>query len=173
MQKMYTPGKNDYGYGWEVGEYKGEKEVGHSGSIEGFKSMIMRYPGTNSCIIFLSNYWNTPGQEICDKLRNILFDESFTMPSKLTYVEPGSGKLKSYEGAYRFNDAITMHIEANEKGLISAIDGQPPVAFRAVGDDAFWNRSHQSTMQFDLDETGKVKGFILKKGKQQMEWKKQ
>lgn len=172
MAQMYTPGKKGYGYGWEISSYNGQKEISHSGSIEGFKSMIMRYPATNSCIIFLSNYWNTPGQEICNQLRNVLFNEPFTIPKKLEFKTLSASALNSLAGEYRFNDAMTMTIEISGSGLLSTIKGQPVVGFRAVSDNEFWNRSHNSLLVFERDSNGKVAGFTLKKGNQDMQWKR-
>lgn len=53
---MFTPvGKNNYGYGWEVENWKGKRVTAHSGRINGFSSELMRFPDDDVTIILLSN----------------------------------------------------------------------------------------------------------------------
>ena len=45
-KSMWTPVKDDYGYGWQVGPMHGHKQVGHGGGINGFSTYIARFPET-------------------------------------------------------------------------------------------------------------------------------
>jgi CubicO group peptidase (beta-lactamase class C family) len=44
-----------YGFGWYIGQYRGAKEIWHSGTTRGFSTRIVRYPDTQSVIIILTN----------------------------------------------------------------------------------------------------------------------
>lgn len=169
-QQMFTPGNGDYGLGWETGSYKGKRELGHSGSIEGFKSMILRYPESETCIIFLSNYWNTPGQEICDNLKAIVFNEPYKLPVSRVFVSLPADELKAFEGEYSFKGAMRMTIKAESGQLLSIIKGQPVVSFRPLTERRFYNKSNGAEITFDRDAGGVVQTFKLIKGKQVMEW---
>ena len=43
-----------YGYGWGVGDLSGHRKLSHGGGINGFSTMIARYPSDRLAIILLS-----------------------------------------------------------------------------------------------------------------------
>jgi CubicO group peptidase (beta-lactamase class C family) len=54
--KMFAPvGNNHYGYGWELQTREGRRVLSHSGRINGFSSVLMRFPEDEVTIILLSN----------------------------------------------------------------------------------------------------------------------
>ena len=169
-QQMFKPGKGDYGYGWETGNFKGRMELGHSGSIEGFKSMILRYPESETCIVFLSNYWNTPGQMICDNLKAIVFNEPYQLPASRNFISLPESQLKAFEGEFSFKGAMSMIIKAESGQLLSIIKGQPIVSFKPLNEREFYNKSNNAEMSFQKDAAGIFQSFKLVKGKQAMEW---
>lgn len=171
-KRMFTPIKGDYGLGWETGNYKGRAELGHSGSIEGFKAMMLRYPESETCIIFLSNYWNTPGAAICESLKAIAFGEDYKLPDARQFLTLTTDQLKAYEGDYSFKGAMVMHISADSGVLLSMIKGQPVVGFKAVSEIEFYNKSNDAVIRFKKDANGRVTSFQLLKGKQVMDWER-
>nr|MCU0321876.1 beta-lactamase family protein [Chitinophagaceae bacterium] len=44
LEQMFTPYKDNYGFGWEIKEEYNRKMIGHSGSNNGFSTYLMRYP---------------------------------------------------------------------------------------------------------------------------------
>jgi len=54
-QQIFREGGYGYGFGWGVIQIVGKKAYAHSGSIDGFTSMIAIFPENNSFIIILSN----------------------------------------------------------------------------------------------------------------------
>lgn len=56
MAKMWSPEKNEYGYGWIVKMQDGKKFQGHSGGIDGFSSQIARLPEVGILVVVLSNF---------------------------------------------------------------------------------------------------------------------
>ncbi|HEV8612400.1 MAG TPA: serine hydrolase domain-containing protein [Gemmatimonadales bacterium] len=63
---MWTPatlagdgGSVDYGFGWSVTHYRGHRAIGHTGSWQGFKSMIQRFPDDSLTVILLANLAET------------------------------------------------------------------------------------------------------------------
>src|ERR1044072_4640086 len=66
LQEMWTPVKlNDgktfpYGYGWQIGEIRGQPYVGHGGGIHGFSSFILRLVHDKLTVIVLVNRGANP-----------------------------------------------------------------------------------------------------------------
>jgi CubicO group peptidase (beta-lactamase class C family) len=70
LEKMFTPSVTiesfifseyigwSYGYGWFVGKESNHREVSHRGFIDGFVSILARYPDDKVTIIILSNQQN-------------------------------------------------------------------------------------------------------------------
>ncbi len=54
-QKMYTPVKRNYAYGWFLEEGFGHQKIRHNGNVPGFRSFIIRYPKPQVCIVILKN----------------------------------------------------------------------------------------------------------------------
>jgi CubicO group peptidase (beta-lactamase class C family) len=61
LAQMWTPTKlNDgtiyaYGFGWRLDDYKGHKNVGHSGSTSGFSASLQSFPERKLTVIVLCN----------------------------------------------------------------------------------------------------------------------
>ncbi len=64
-----------YGYGWYVGEDHGRAVVGHGGNIEGFASIIIRYPQDQITFIVLMNQADINQFSIWAAISNEIFGE--------------------------------------------------------------------------------------------------
>lgn len=51
----WTPGKEDYGFGWRIDDYKGHRRLHHSGSTSGFRNFMQRFPEEELTVIVLTN----------------------------------------------------------------------------------------------------------------------
>ncbi len=77
-QKMFTPGLNNYAYGWivrkaPVGPEKAEREViQHGGGINGFSSLILRIPEERTLIVLLNNTGGAPLTSISQGIGDVL-----------------------------------------------------------------------------------------------------
>ena len=68
LDEAWTParlkdgGAFPYGYGWGLGEQRGHRRIGHTGSWQGFKTAIYRYPEFDLTVVALANLAEaTPG----------------------------------------------------------------------------------------------------------------
>jgi CubicO group peptidase (beta-lactamase class C family) len=64
-----------YGYGWMIGKEGNRRVFEHGGGIEGFVSVITRYPEDKTTIIILSNQENTPLGAIHRDITKMLFGD--------------------------------------------------------------------------------------------------
>jgi CubicO group peptidase (beta-lactamase class C family) len=71
---MFTPGKNNYGFGWAITRSGERLVIGHGGGIDGFNTQILRYPEQDAVLIALSNI-NTEMPPITRELEAILFGQ--------------------------------------------------------------------------------------------------
>lgn len=77
-----------YGYGWSVSKHrKGNSDekvetIDHDGVINGFRSLILRIPSSQSSIILLANSQGANLYRIADAIIGILYDKSYDFPKK-------------------------------------------------------------------------------------------
>ncbi|HSL45600.1 MAG TPA: serine hydrolase domain-containing protein [Anaerolineales bacterium] len=62
-----------YGYGWMIGKEDNRRIIEHGGGIEGFASIITRYPDNHTTIIILSNQQNNRVDSIRAEITKRLF----------------------------------------------------------------------------------------------------
>ena len=71
---MYTPFKDNYGYGWFVRTERSRKRIDHDGGVPGFSTTIRRFPDDRVCIIVLSNLGEDV-EPIAADLEAIVFEQ--------------------------------------------------------------------------------------------------
>ena len=57
--RLKDDGSVDYGFGWYVAPYRAHRAIGHTGSWQGFKAMIQRFPDDSLTVIVLANLAET------------------------------------------------------------------------------------------------------------------
>ncbi|HEX5220477.1 MAG TPA: serine hydrolase domain-containing protein [Verrucomicrobiae bacterium] len=65
------PGRS-YGFGWYITEYRGMKEIYHSGETIGFRTRIIRYPEKNFTIIILANRSDTKVDDFPHQIADVI-----------------------------------------------------------------------------------------------------
>lgn len=82
LKAAFTPGENtlhdknvQYGFGWFVSEYRGLRNIWHSGNTIGFSTRIERFPDKKFTVIILTNRNDAPLSELPHKIADFyLFD---------------------------------------------------------------------------------------------------
>jgi CubicO group peptidase (beta-lactamase class C family) len=76
LDTMFTPVKNNYGYGWGIDTRQGIKAIAHGGGINGFVTFIARFPEAKAVIIVLCNNMRAnPGAVVRDLAKMALADK--------------------------------------------------------------------------------------------------
>ncbi len=83
IKAAFTPGKStlhdqgvEYGFGWFLSDYRGQRNIWHYGSTVGFATRISRFPEKKFTVIILSNRDNAPLTDLLNKIVDLyLFDE--------------------------------------------------------------------------------------------------
>ena len=55
LEKLYTPDKNNYAYGWVVADRQGRRMLNHDGGIFGFSTTYTRFPEDDVVVVAWSN----------------------------------------------------------------------------------------------------------------------
>lgn len=73
-EQMFSPGLQNFGYGWKITDWNGHRRIAHPGNMSGAATFIVRYPNERLTIIVLSNneWVNTIG--IADQIALMLLN---------------------------------------------------------------------------------------------------
>lgn len=84
-EKMFTPFLNNYGYGWAITYYNlsdedSVKAILHTGGINGFNTIFVRFVDNNQTIILFNNTGMVPLSSMAREIAKILNGFEFTYP---------------------------------------------------------------------------------------------
>jgi CubicO group peptidase (beta-lactamase class C family) len=77
-----------YGYGWDISKIPvgnstdSLETIGHGGGINGFNTLITRFPSDRSSVILLNNTGVAPLEEITRSVAGILYGKTYDLPKK-------------------------------------------------------------------------------------------
>lgn len=80
LAKVFTRGRLnnseefDYGLGWRLDSYRGQRRIAHGGAWVGFNTAISRYPDLRFTIVILSNRAEYDPVAVSDQVADIYFD---------------------------------------------------------------------------------------------------
>lgn len=172
LDKMFTPFKNDYGYGWKIEQQLNHKCISHAGGIEGFAAQISRYPEDNACMIVLSNFQHAPVNDMSRDLAAILFGEKYELPGEQKIAEVDPGIYDAYIGTYEFEPENILNVTKEENRLFIAPPGQPEVEIFPVSETKFHVKAFDADITFVKNESGEVINLIFHAGGNDMPAKK-
>ena len=168
----------DYAFGLNIGEYRGLKTVGHSGSWRGFRSHLIRFPDPKFGVVILCNLDTFNPLGLAEKVADLYLDdilapkeaaapEKAAEPAEETKSEPlAPEQLAEFEGDYyteeldttygirvHGNQLVAQHIRHDDI-LLTYTDGH------FLGDSWFFPE-----VRFIRDDVGSVTGFRLTGGR--------
>jgi len=101
----------DIGLSWFVGEYKGEKTIGHGGSDDGFQTNFVMLPEKSIGIIVMANILPAPVDEITQIAIDIILGNDITLIKPLASIptwkilkEKGTDEAVSFWNELKLNN---------------------------------------------------------------------
>lgn len=70
-RKAWTPGLENYGFGWRIDQYKGHNRQHHSGSTSGFRNFMQRFPDDRLTVIVLTNRANPDVAPLAEQVADL------------------------------------------------------------------------------------------------------
>jgi len=169
-QKMFAPGKGNYGYGVFIDSLGKHYRIGHGGGIPGFITQISRYVNDDVCIIVLSNDSFDAGA-LADGLANILFDVPVELPYEHKEVKIDPALLDRYIGKYKA--FLVVEVIRKDGKLYRHRDGTPDIELKPESETKFFYADGSDRqLEFEVDKNGKVVKIWFINNEQRGEMKK-
>jgi CubicO group peptidase (beta-lactamase class C family) len=164
LERMFTPVKGNYGYGWVIDEAYGHKHIWHNGGIFGFYTSFNRFVDDEVCIMVFSNNDSAPADGIAAGLAAVVFGEPYDLPVIKTPIEVDPAIFADYEGVYQIEEGAYRFITPEDSVLYSQhSSGAQFRIFPEAEDKFFFEHDHMTTLKFVRDEKGEVIRHVLHK----------
>ncbi|AMY07083.1 Penicillin-binding protein E [Luteitalea pratensis] len=161
LARMWTPyllkdgSSTRYGYGFQVGDMRGQQAIEHGGGIPGFSTYALRLPQEHVYVVVLCNSDNprvAPGY-LARRLAAMAIGKPFPERTAIT-VE--SSVLARYVGTYS-NDARDVRRTVTVEGsrIYLQRGGRPKVEIKAASATEFFLENSLTFVRFDVSADGK------------------
>ena len=164
----------DYAFGLNIGEYRGSKTVGHSGSWRGFRSHLMRFPAQKFGVVILCNLDTFNPLSLAENVADLyLVDvlapveasepEKSGEPDESTKSEPlAPEQLVEFEGDYYTEELDTTYcIRVRGDGLVAQHRRHDDISLTYTDSHFLADVWFFPEIHFLRDDTGRVTGFRL------------
>ncbi|MDD4051215.1 MAG: serine hydrolase [candidate division Zixibacteria bacterium] len=170
--KMFTPYKGNYGYGWFIEQRDGRNVISHGGAINGFLANIDRFVDDTVVIITLLNYESTFSRAVNTGLAAIALGKGYKplLVAETATVPPEV--LNAYAGTYRFDFGAEITVSRDDRQLMIADNEGGGVTAAAQSDVLFFLRVRNALIKFLKGDDGTVNGVYWQQGAQGFRGKK-
>jgi len=160
MAAMFTPFKDNYAYGWAVGDHKGHKQIGHGGGINGFATDFERYPEDDVCVAVLCNVVPANPGKVSRDLAGIVFGETVALPKARVVAKVDPKIYDEYVGTYQLAPTFALTITREGDRLITQATGQQRIEIFPESEAKFFLKVVDAQLTF-VKKDGKVTHVIL------------
>jgi CubicO group peptidase (beta-lactamase class C family) len=161
----FNDGKpQDYALGLMVGNYRGVRNISHSGSTAGYRAHLNRFPESRTSVAVLCNGSNGDATRsanlvsdiyLADRLKTAAPTARAPQPAAPLNPPPSAAQLAALAGSYWSGEAETMLIAAVEDGVL-VLKRRPDTVIKlaAIGPDKF--RGSIGTVTFMRSAAGSI-----------------
>lgn len=171
-KRWITPFKNNYAYGWMVRQRDGLEEVSHGGGIDGFGTMIVRYPEKGVVAVAFTNHLPGDTGKIASDLARLEAGLEVKLPEFPKAVAVGEAVLRQYVGVFDFSPVFAMAVTLEDGVLMTQATNQPKFPIFARSETEFFPKVVEATIRFEKDSEGKVASLVLLQGGREMRAKR-
>jgi len=172
LDKMFTPFKDEYGYGWIITKHLNRKLIWHNGGINGFTSHLARYTDDKVTIIALGNLDTAATDQITRDLGAIVFGEKYELPVEHREIKVDPKVYELYIGQYEIAPSFLITVTKEADKLMGQATNQPKVELFPESETKFFTKVVDGQITFVKDEGGHVTHLILNLDKQEIRAKK-
>jgi len=160
MARMFTPYRltdgtsSRYGYGFDIGEYEGQRVQAHLGSTTGFVSFMIRMPDAGVFVAILSNKASAavPIQATAQRVAAIAVGKPIPEPRPVPMADEA---LDALAGTYRGDDVGLCVVRRDGRRLLADVAGFEKLELIPVAPLTFRSRVVTWTFAFTVDGGGK------------------
>lgn len=167
LDRIFTPDKENYGYGWFITERDGKRLITHRGGINGFITNIDRFVDDTLLVVVLLNYESTFSMRAIRGITDIALGNDPTPLLATTPPDIAAETLDSYAGQYRLALDTTMiyTVGVDDQGLYVVDPAYNLTHYAAPQtENLFFVEGMNSLVRFDAGEDGAIARLVIVNG---------
>ncbi len=172
LDKMIIPYKDTYAYGWMIDNYNNHKWIFHTGGIQGFSTVMNRFPDDDMCIVVLKNVDNYMAFSANKIARAIMFSDKYELPVEHKEVVINKKVYEKLKGDYELMPGFILTITTDGKGLFAQATGQSKLEIHPEGEYNYFYKEVDAQLEFMKDAKGNITSVTLSQGGQKLEGKR-
>ncbi len=172
MEKITTPFLDKYAYGWMIDNYAGHKWIFHTGGIQGFATVMNRFPDDDMCIVVLKNVDSQKFFNANKTLRAIMFGTKYETPVERKIATIDKKAYEKLKGDYELMPGFVMTISTEEGRIYAQATNQPRLELYPESEYMYFSKAVDAQMEFTKDKKGNITTLTLHQGGQHMPAKK-
>ncbi len=162
LAQIFTPYKDNYGYGWYVLQSPYGKLTQHTGLNPGAFTIINRYVDRNVCIILLSNSEDAFINVISENLAHIVFGQKPEYPKKRAAITLPHEIYDKYTGTYVTKDKNLTFVVSNEQdNFFVEVLGHGKFVMHPESETTFFLKTADVQISFISDGSGKDEKLVV------------
>lgn len=165
-------GSAGYGYGWGIGEFRGLKEISHSGGLNGFVSYLLRFPEQNMTIAVLANCAPMknlePGNVAHEIAEIFLWEKLAAQESFATDTSVDPDVYENYVGRYEYPGGAILTVTREDNRLFAQLTGQSKFEIFPSSETEFFWKVVDAQITFVKNEQGIVVHAVHRQGGQEL-----
>jgi CubicO group peptidase (beta-lactamase class C family) len=160
--RLNNGNERPYGYGWGINEMAGHLKQSHGGGINGFSTMIARYPQDRLCVIVLSNTAGADTGSVESRIAKVILGVE---DKPIADLPIEAELLEQLAGNYRLDDREVV-ITAEDGKLYARPDKQPLDRLKYQGQRQFVSTEDPELRITFTPAEGKAQGIDVEKNGQ-------
>jgi CubicO group peptidase (beta-lactamase class C family) len=172
LEKIFTPFKDGYAYGWMIQDFRGHKLQMHRGGIQGFSTVINRFPNEDLTIIILKNVDNYKLFADNKIASAIMLNEKYSLPVERKAIVVDGKIYNKLSGNYELEPGFVMSVTTAENKIYVQATGQPKIELYPESEYKYFSKLVDAQLEFLKDDKGNIQSLNLYQGGQTMNGKK-
>jgi CubicO group peptidase (beta-lactamase class C family) len=154
--EVFTPGLENYGYGWFIDTGFDRQRMRHTGSLPGHTSDFIKFPKDRVTIILFTNLDRTRLDRIARDVTAIVLGTSYDMPVHGKLVQLTAEQFAKLEGEYKMKDGKTLTVRKEPDLLAAELKGRYTAGLIPLSPTELYFPLGDGKAIFTLDESGKA-----------------
>lgn len=150
------PDHVSYGYGWMLGDYRGQDIIEHGGGLHGFISQLAYYPDENVTVALLTNITPPEVNLNSNAIAEFLLWETMEEQKSRAVNTAVAEDVTQYTGRYDFQNGVVMIVTADHNNLFAQLTGQPKFQIFPSGEGEYFWKVVDAKIAFVKNANGAV-----------------
>ncbi|HKQ59301.1 MAG TPA: serine hydrolase [Candidatus Eisenbacteria bacterium] len=153
--EVFTPGLDDYGYGWFAGRGFDRRRYRHNGILPGHLTDFIKFPDDSITIVLVSNLDRVRLDRVARDVSAIALGTPWDPPVHGAVTTLSPAQIAALEGTYRMADGKTLTVRMDGEMLTAKLEGRYTAGLIPLSPTEFYFPLGDGRALFTLGDDGR------------------